>query len=148
MQLFDILVEEDCLAKIDVKDKPSLLRTLVEKVCDNYKLNFDEVYKAILDRESLMSTGLGDSIGIPHAKLDSLKTVHVICATTKNPIDFDSLDGKKANLFFLVIGPKNQSRGHLEVLSQIATLVKDKALIRLLMMSDDSKELYDNIIGE
>ncbi len=91
-------------------------------VCDDVK----ELTDALIERERIMSTGIGFGLAIPHAKIKSVKEIAFAIGTSKNGIGFDSIDGKPVNLIILVIAGERQHKEYLKLLSQIMSILKDE----------------------
>ncbi|MBU1125547.1 MAG: PTS sugar transporter subunit IIA, partial [Candidatus Omnitrophica bacterium] len=105
------------------------------------------LYKGILDREKLGSTAIGNNIAIPHTKIEKLKKLILVFGRSAAGVDFDSLDGGRTHLFFLLISPKENIGIHLKVLATISHLVKDKFNIALLRKARNKKEVIAIIAG-
>ena len=88
--------------------------------------NREMVLKAVMDRERVMSTGMGDGVAIPHAKTDGVKDLVAAFGVTKQGIDFQSIDGKPVRIIFLLAGPTDQTGPHLKALSRISRLMHRK----------------------
>ncbi len=96
-------------------------------------LDSEEMLKTLLERERLGSTGIGDGIAIPHGKMAGLKEMVVSFGRSRKGIDFETLDGKPANLFFLLMAPENSAGLHLKALAKISKMLKDQAFRSRLM---------------
>ncbi|MDY6973161.1 MAG: PTS sugar transporter subunit IIA, partial [Thermodesulfobacteriota bacterium] len=102
--------------------------------------------RVLLERERLGTTGIGDGVAIPHGKLDGVRHPIVSFGRSKNGLEFDSMDGQPAYLFFLLVAPENTSGVHLQVLAQIAKILKSSAFRRKLMGAGTTKDIYHIII--
>jgi PTS system nitrogen regulatory IIA component len=98
--------------------------------------------KTLLDREKLGSTGIGDGIAIPHGKLADLDELIVSFGRSRQGVEFDSMDGKPANLFFLLLAPENTTGLHLKALAKISKMLKDSAFRKKLIEAKSKDELY------
>jgi len=85
--------------------------------------NVKKFKKAILAREKLSSTGVGNGIAIPHAQVKCVEIPSIVYGYSKEGIDYDSLDGEKAHLFFMIAAPKDGGDLHLQALSKLARLL-------------------------
>lgn len=103
----------------------------------------DGLYNAVMERENQGSTGLGQGIAVPHAKTDLVKTITVAIGVSSDGIEFDSLDGELAHLFFMIIAPLNQSGPHIQCLSEIARIAQDKTFCRCLQTAKTSQEVFE-----
>ncbi|MDR1397120.1 MAG: PTS sugar transporter subunit IIA [Desulfarculales bacterium] len=97
------------------------------------------------ERERLGSTGIGDGVAIPHGKLTALERLILVFGRSRDGIDFDSLDGRPAHLFFLVLAPGDSAGIHLKALARISRLLKSQSVRSELMRAMDAKQIL-NII--
>jgi len=81
--------------------------------------------KALLKRESIMSTGIGYGVAIPHVKLDQIPEFFITICIHKNGVDWESLDNKPAHLIFLIAGPSNQQEKYLRILAKLTLVIKN-----------------------
>ena len=147
MKLSEILARENIIPELKAKDKQSVLGELAE-VITSYDTNIDKeaLVKVLIEREHLGSTGIGDGVAIPHGKLNSVKMPIVSFGRSKKGLDFDSMDGQPAFLFFLLLAPENSSGVHLQVLTKIARILKSSTFRKALMEVQSREEIYQTII--
>lgn len=103
--------------------------------------NLDAACLAVNNREQLGSTGLGDEIAIPHAKTDTVDSVAIAVGITPSGINFDSLDGKPVKIFFLILANPEHASAHIEALSEIAKLTRNKSFCQSLIAAKNNAEL-------
>ena len=101
-----------------------------------------EVKKAVLEREKIMSTGVGHGFGIPHCKTNKVTEILAAFGKTKQPVDFDSLDGKPVNLLFLLIGKDNLVAPHIKLLSRISLLMNKGEIRESLLNAKTASDMY------
>lgn len=124
------------------KDKRQILAELIELVAQSPKLgNKRAVYRGLLEREKLGSTGIGNGVAIPHSKSEWVENFILAFARKNEGIDFGALDGEKTYLFFFLASPKEEVGQHLKILSEISRLMKDKFIVELLKKAKDRKEV-------
>jgi nitrogen PTS system EIIA component len=147
MRLSEILAVNNIIPELKAKDKKSVLGELAEVIA-KYDANIDKgmLVKVLIEREHLGSTGIGDGVAIPHGKLSSVKQPIVSFGRSKKGLDFDSMDGQPAFLFFLLLAPENSSGVHLQVLTKIARILKSSTFRKSLMQVDSQEEIYQTII--
>ena len=146
MSLTDSLKKEFCFCPLEGRTKDELLENLVSCFSTAYGLNEDEkdeVLKAIMDREKLGSTGFGDGIAIPHAKVKEVEGVQVALAVGKDDVDYSSLDNKPTRIYFLVLANPECSSEHVQVLSQIAMVAKNSSMVRLIRSAKSKNDLIN-----
>jgi mannitol/fructose-specific phosphotransferase system IIA component (Ntr-type) len=101
-----------------------------------------EIEKRLIEREMVSSTGLEKGLAIPHCSFDELEEFTVGLLITPEGVNFKSIDEKPAKLIFFIIGPTNQRNKHIQIISSIAKLSRDKALISKLLKSTDSESAF------
>jgi PTS system nitrogen regulatory IIA component len=147
MQLSEIIDDNCIIPDLKARDKKGVLEELAE-VLSNHDLSIDReaLVKVLVEREHLGSTGIGDGVAIPHGKLDGVERPVISFGRSKDGLDFDSMDGQPAYLFFLLVAPENSSGVHLQVLAKIAKMLKNSAFRKKLMEASTAAELYQAII--
>jgi len=144
MSLIDLIVEKIVKVPLESKDKPDVIRELVQILKDAGEIDdFDAVLKVIQEREFKGSTGLQDGIAVPHGKTDAVSTLKLAIGISPDGIDFDSLDGKPSNLFFLLVASPNMSGPHVEALAEIAKIANSKAFCKSLVSAGNSQEVVE-----
>lgn len=146
MALIDLVEEKIIKVPLESKNKPDVLRELVQILKDAGEVDdFDAVLAAVQDRESKCSTGLEEGIAIPHCKTPAVSTLKLAIGISPEGIDFDSLDGNPSKLFFLLVASPSFSGPHVEALSEIAKLARSKAFCRVLIASNNAQEVLELI---
>ena len=147
MRLSEILAIDNIIPELKAKDKKGVLGELAGVIANN-DANIDKglLVKVLIEREHLGSTGIGDGVAIPHGKLSSVKQPIVSFGRSKKGLDFDSMDGQPAFLFFLLLAPENSSGVHLQVLTKIARILKSSTFRKALMQVESREEIYQTII--
>jgi len=149
MKIMDYLNEEWVIPDLKGTDKPSILKELsgvLVKPCQVSSV--EELVQVLLDREKLGSTGIGEGIAIPHGRLKKLKRFYISFGRSLNGVDFDSIDRKPSQLFFLVMAPENSAVDNLKLLSRIVTLLKEPSFKKRLVEAPSPKELFQIISEE
>jgi PTS system nitrogen regulatory IIA component len=148
MKIMDYLDEEWVIGDLQGADKTSILRELSGVLVNPCKAaSVEELLQVLLDREKLGSTGIGEGIAIPHGRLKKLKKFFISFGRSVKGVDFDSIDQKPSQLFFLVMAPENSAVDNLKLLSRIVTLLKEPSFKKRLMEAPSRKELF-KIISE
>ena len=142
INLSSLLQEKLINLEFKGKDKKEIIEELVELIAKSGKLKNKKAFlKAILEREKLGSTGLGNGVAIPHAKSKVVKGFVLVFGRMDNGIDFGALDGERTYLFFSLASPEEEVGGHLKVLSEIARLIKDKFIVERLKKAQTKKDI-------
>lgn len=143
MKIMDFLNKKAVTANLNAVDKEGVIRELVDLLTaatDNAQSK-DELVKAVMSRESLGSTGIGQGVGIPHAKSQSVKQLVAAFGLSQKGVNFDSLDGEPAYIFFLLIAPEESAGPHLKALARISRMLKDKYFRDLLRRAKTEQEI-------
>lgn len=149
MQISELLNPEAIVADMQAKDKGRALIELTEiLVAAEPSLKKDEVLAVLQEREKLGSTGIGDGVAIPHGKLAGIPELKLAFGRSPAGVDFESMDGQPAHLFFLLIAPEESVSVHLKTLARISKLLKDSLVRRKLMDAPSQAEIYRIIVDE
>ena len=134
MKISDILSTDVIEVNLEVKDKDDSLNKIIDLSAHSGKiLDIKKVTETIFEREKLVSTGVGKGFAIPHGKTDSISDIVAAFVITKNPIDFDSIDGEPVRFIFLLVGKETLLNTHIKLLSRISRLMnKDEFREKLL----------------
>ncbi|MBN1526929.1 MAG: PTS sugar transporter subunit IIA [Candidatus Omnitrophica bacterium] len=142
MKIMDFLDKKAVTANLKATDKEGVIKELVELLANVGGIeNKEEMVKAVLAREALGSTGIGQGIGIPHAKTADVKNLVAAFGLSQKGVNFDSLDGEPAHIFFLLVAPEESAGPHLKALARISRMLKDKYFRDLLKKAKDEKEV-------
>lgn len=146
MALIDQIREEVVKVPLEGRNKPEILRELVQVLVDAGDLaDGDSAYRALLEREGRGSTGLEKGIAVPHAKTSAVDKLTIAIGIAPGGVDFDAQDGKASDLFFLLLAAPDQSGPHIEALSEIARLTRSDAFCRALRNSQSPSEVIELI---
>ncbi|MGB6411655.1 MAG: PTS sugar transporter subunit IIA [Deltaproteobacteria bacterium] len=142
MRIQDIVSPEAIVDDLRADSKEGVLRELSEVIAKIVpKLSADSLTAILMERESLGSTGIGDGVAIPHGKVGGIEHLVAAFGRSRNGVLFDSLDGKPAHLFFLIVAPEYSAGMHLKALARISRLLKDERFRRSLLDAEDADEL-------
>jgi len=142
LKISELIGDELIIDELKAADKLGVLREFSELLFEAGRLIDKEgLTRVLAAREALGSTGIGDGVAIPHGKLKGLKGMLLAFGRSKAGVDFDSLDGEKAHLFFLLIAPEDAPGEHLRALARVSRLMKDASLRDSLMKAAGKKEI-------
>ncbi len=142
MRLTDLLQPEAVVASFRASSKKQLLHELSEKAAHISHLPARQIFDSVLQRERLGSTGIGNGIAIPHAKLEKCPSIIGVFARLEKPVDFEAVDGTPVDLVFLLLAPESAGADHLKALARIARVLRDPAIIAKLRAIQDPAALY------
>lgn len=148
MRILEALNKNAIIDDLKGKDKKDILEELVSPLVETTGIDQETLVKVLIERERLGSTGIGGGVGIPHGKLDGLKSITLGFGVSRNGVDFDSMDGKPTHLFFLLLTPENSTGLHLKLLARISRLLKKDPFKEKLLQALDREEIYDAIREE
>lgn len=143
MKLGDYLEKDLVLPSLTSDSKSGVLMELMAPAAKaNPEIDTDQAVRVLLDREKLGTTGIGDSVAIPHGKLENLEKVIVVVGRSPGGVDFEALDNKPCAIFFLVMAPEHVAGMHLRILAQISRILKDEAFRKRFIDAADHEELW------
>ena len=148
MKICDVLDKEAILADLKAQNKKGILEELVVPVAELAGVQQEDLVKVLLERERLGSTGIGGGIGIPHGKMKDLESLVLGFGLSRKGVDFESLDGKPAHIFFLLITPENSTGLHLKLLARISRILKNETFKDRLLGAADRDEILSIIKEE
>ncbi|MBU3072615.1 PTS fructose transporter subunit IIABC [Clostridium estertheticum] len=146
MKITELLKKNTIILDLKSNSKADVIDELVNKLDSAGMLNDKEEYKkAILKREADFSTGIGEGIAIPHAKVAAVKTPALAFGRSTAGIDFDSLDDAPANIFFMIAATEGANNTHLETLSRLSTLLMNEDFKKKLFIVKTPEEVLSLI---
>ena len=124
MTIYHLLSPKNILLELEVEFKFDAINALVDTFVDVIENELlEEIREAIISREKIMSTGIGQGLAIPHGKTDAITQNYAAFARLKEPIEFNSIDSKPVQLIFLMVSPYSDQRSHIRLLSRVSTLM-------------------------
>jgi PTS system nitrogen regulatory IIA component len=134
---------------VEAIEKEEMLKELVEVLANVRNIGDPKaIVKALVERESLGSTGIGQGIAIPHGKTDNIDQLVAVMGISKKGVNFDALDGELVYIFFLLVAPKDTAGPHLKALAQISRLLRDSYFCELLRRCKTPEEAHRLIKDE
>lgn len=149
MKITDILKKEHIIADLAFNDKESVLEEFSDFLESKGTIkNKEALLHALIEREKLGSTGIGENVAIPHAKLDNIDTITTLFARSEKGVEFESLDKKPVHFICLVIAPVNSTGLHLKALARISRLLKNPALRDAILVATEVDKIYSLLTEE
>jgi PTS system nitrogen regulatory IIA component len=148
MTLLDILSSDSTIVDLKGETKEDIIAELVDSLAIDAITDRKKVLQAVLEREKIMSTGIGDGIAIPHGKSDAVVKLVAALGTQRRGVDFEALDGEPAYVFFLLVSPANVSGPHIKALARISRLLKNDDFKKKLIAAGSSTEIIEIIESE
>lgn len=129
---------------LDVATRDEALHAIIEKLESIGRVKDKEkFYQAIMDRERIVSTGIGMGVAIPHAKLSDYDDFFVAIAVLQHGVDWQALDDAPARLIFMIGGPDDKQTEYLQILSSLTSSLKDEARRKKLLTLNSSDAIID-----
>ena len=149
MKISDILKKEHIIKELDSRDKKNVLDELSSFLENEGEITSKEnLLAALIEREKLGSTGIGENVAIPHAKISEIDKIITVFGRSKNGVEFESLDQKTVNFIFLVIAPENSTSQHLKALARISRLFKNPSLRESVLRTNEADQIYSILVDE
>ena len=144
MKFADFVSRDAVQANLAADEKEGVIREMAQSLLDAGKVaknEYESIVKAILKREELGSTGIGRGVAVPHTKHASVKNLVGAVAVSHEGVDFDSLDGEKVYLFFMLISPHDRPSDHLRALENVSRQLRDDSFCKFLKQSTTSEQI-------
>jgi len=143
MQIKDFVSEEGIVFSPSVTSKKAALEVLSESLAyqDN-NLDKSKVLDALLTREKLGSTGLGEGIAIPHCRMQEIESINVAMLKLEEGIEYEASDDKPVFFLFCLVVPEDANDDHLQLLASLAELLDNEKLHNSIQKSSNARELY------
>lgn len=144
MKFSDFINASAICAELKAQTKQEVIEELVQSLLDSGQIQAeerDDIVASIMKREELGSTGIGRGVAVPHTKHPSVEKLVGTVGVCENGVDFDSLDGERVQLFFLLISPPERPGDHLRALENISRQLRDETFCRFLKQSKTGPDI-------
>jgi fructose-specific phosphotransferase system IIA component len=145
MKFVDFVSRDAIRTSIDVDDKEQVIQAMATALLEAGRISEDQhgsIVEAVLKREELGSTGIGRGVAVPHTKHPSVSELVGTVAVSEAGVDFDSLDGEKVHLLFLLISPPDRPGDHLRALENISRQLRDDTFCNFLKQSKTPTDVW------
>ena len=144
MKLVDLLSEKFIIAELKNLEKEAVINEMVNLFKDDPRVaDLEKVKEAVLEREKIMSTGVGKGFAIPHGKTNTVTDILAAFGKSKLPIEYQSLDSKPVHLVFLLVGKDNLVSTHIKLLSRISRMMNKDEFRNNLIEAKDKTEILN-----
>ena len=140
--LTELLTPDRVVLPLAATDKLGIIEELTRRIVSDAGGTFEEVLGAVLEREAVLSTGIGFGVAIPHARSAGVSQLTMVGGVSRAPVPFDAIDGEPVRLFFLIVGPEASAGLHVRLLSRIARLVRREEVRRHLIEARTPDEFH------
>ena len=144
MKFADFITPKAIQAELTSNSKDAVITELVQALADAGEIEADQkddIIASIMKREELGSTGIGRGVAVPHTKHPSVQNLVGTVGVSADGVDFDSLDGERVQLFFLLISPPEGPGDHLRALENISRQLRDESFCRFLKQSKTGSDI-------
>jgi PTS system nitrogen regulatory IIA component len=148
MALSDLIPNGGVAVELGASSRKQALQAMSDIAADLTGLNARDIFDAVLQRERLGSTGVGQGVAIPHARLPGVKEVVGVFARLRTPVDFESIDGRPADLIFMLIAPDDAGAEHLKALARVSRLLRREDVRQRLRAAPDADAVHAVLAGE
>lgn len=147
MTVDELLAPSDALVGLRAATKNALLEDLARRAAAALGIGPDAIFPALARRETLGSTGIGDGIALPHARLEAVARPYGILARLREPIDFEAVDDNPVDLVFLLLLPAPARHEPLNALACVARRLRDAETAAAMRGARDAAALYAAVTG-
>ncbi|VAX22418.1 PTS IIA-like nitrogen-regulatory protein PtsN [hydrothermal vent metagenome] len=149
MKIVDFLKKENCTASLSSTEKDGVLKELTALLVKNNEISdSDEIFNALMEREKLGSTGIGERIAIPHAKIKGLSSLVAAFGRSEAGIDYLAVDDQPVQWIFLLLASDNSTGVHLKALARISRLFKSERFKNQIEQARTDEQIYKLIEEE
>lgn len=144
MKLFELLKKEFIISDLKGKTKEDVINELVDLYKGDARVtDIEKVRDSVLEREKIMSTGVGKGFAIPHGKTNSATEILAAFGKTKRAINYEALDHQPVHLVFLLVGKDNLVSTHIKLLSRISRMMNKDEFRNRLIEAKSNDEIYE-----
>ena len=149
MKISEILTKKNIIKDLKSFDKESVLEELSNFLKDRGEIpNKKNLLLSLIEREKLGSTGIGENVAIPHAKIRDIDKIITVFARSQIGVEFESLDQKPVNFIYLILAPENSTGQHLKALARISRLFKNPYLRESVLRANETDQIYSILVDE
>lgn len=142
MSISDVLSEDMIMTEVKADTKRHLLAEIADFAAEKSGMDRNMVFEAILERENLGSTGYGNGVAFPHARINGLKHIVTGFARLSAPIDYDATDRQPVDMVAFMISPENSGDDHLKTLAAFSRVLKNKDICKEIRTAKGVHDIY------
>ncbi|GJL94610.1 MAG: PTS IIA-like nitrogen-regulatory protein PtsN [Hyphococcus sp.] len=142
MGLYSLLTQEGVIHKLTARCKREVLQSMAERASKLVDAPTGEIVATLLEREQLGSTGVGDGVAIPHAKIEGLNKITGVLALLDTPVSFDSAEDQPVDIVFMLLAPANATAAHLKALAKVSRLLRNRNMRDALRGADSAESIF------
>lgn len=143
MKLTDALSGNAIIVNFEGETKEAIFTAMISSMSASGKiLDTDEVFRVVMEREKLMSTGIGKGFALPHGKTNAVNDMAGAFMTLARPVDFQALDNQPVTCVFMLVGRENNVGTHLRLLSKISRIMNDDLFRKRAQSATTKEEIF------
>ncbi len=146
MEMIDLIGPDSVVTNLRVTSKKRALQELAKRAAELTAQPEWAIFEALIERERLGTTGVGNGIAIPHGKLPDLDRLYALFAQLETPIDFDAIDEQPVDLICVLLAPETAGADHLKALARVSRLLHDRAICEKLRGTDSNEAIHALLI--
>ena len=147
MGISDILSEDMILTEVEASSKRHQLEEISTYIARKEGIDKNTIFEAVLERENLGSTGYGNGVAFPHARINGLKHIMSVFVRLDKPLDYDALDGQPVDMVAFMISPENSGDDHLRTLAAFSRVLKNAEICESVRKAKGPHEIYVALQG-
>ena len=148
MQLTEVLSLDCTKSAVQCSSKKRALEIICEIASEHCEQEASELFSGMLAREKMGSTGIGNGIAIPHARMSSNGEALAVLIQCEEPIDFDAIDNRPVDILFALLVPEEQCKDHLKTLACMAEKLNDKQILKRLRKAQSDQDLFTIMVEQ
>jgi PTS system nitrogen regulatory IIA component len=147
MNITELIQPDRVLGGLRVGNKAQLLHEIARRAAAHIDVSEQQILDALNAREQLGSTGVGEGVAVPHARIEHLSRFLGLFARLDRPIDFAAIDGQPVDLVFLLLSPLGSSSDHLAALACVSRRLRNRGVATRLRATSEPAQLYELLVG-
>jgi len=147
MDIVELITPDRVIGRFRADDKMQLLNAMARHASTALRIDAQSIVDALAAREALGSTGVGQGVAMPHARVPGLERTYCLFLQLERPIDFAAIDAEKVDLVFLLLTPANPGNDHLTALACASRQLRNRDIAANLRRAKDDTELYRALTG-
>ena len=148
MKIAEFIRPESVILDLAAKSKSRALQAMSAQASETLGIPEKLILQALLEREKLGSTGIGEGIAIPHTRVQGVAAPFGMLARMNKAIDFDAIDDIPVDVVFLLLMPAENRKDHLNVLARVARQLRSQEVLEKIRGAESARDLYEAIILE
>lgn len=148
MKIQDLLLKTRILLDLPARNRKELVGAMATFLASSHHLpKADFIVQRLLEREEIVSTGIGYGIAVPHCRVDNLDRTCMVAARTQDPVDYAAIDDRPVRLVFMIVSPSNTAAEHAQLLSALSRIVSSEAVRKQLLECETQAQFLETLVA-